>query len=248
MDLVKEKFRDGVYTITLNRPEKKNAMTMDLLVGFCQALRNAQERKAVVAVIRGAGGTFSAGGDLAQVTQSPAHIDSMADALHTGIKLIRKMDAIVIAVIEGLSAGAGMGLALACDLTVAEKGAIMNMAYRRLGLTPEGGGTFFLPRIVGPKKLNEFYLLSRNIDMTQALELGLINFVWDRSDLEEGLNDLIQELMALPMETIPQFKSLVNHSVFAGLDVHLDRERFSVSQLGGKDQFRQRLEERKRRF
>ena len=247
MDVVREEFRDGVYTITLSRPEKRNAMTMDLLVAFCQALRNAQERKAAVVVIRGAGGTFTAGGDLAQITQSTAHIDSMADALHTAIKLIRKMDAIVIAVIEGLSAGAGVGLALACDLTVAERGAIMNMAYRKLGLTPEGGGTFFLPRLVGAKKLNEFYLLSRNIDMVKALELGLVNFVWDRADLEEGLNDLICELTALPMETIPQFKNLVNHSVYAGMDQQLDRERFSVSQLGGRAQFRQRLEERRRR-
>ena len=96
-------------------------------------------------VIRGAGNTFTAGGDLLQVKQSPAHIDSMADALHNGIMLIREMDAIVIAVLEGLSAGAGVGLALACDLTVAEKGAVMNMAYRKIGLTPEGGGTYFLP-------------------------------------------------------------------------------------------------------
>ena len=145
MSLVKEESQDGVTLITLNRPEKRNALTLELLAAFCQALRNTQEKKTSIVVIRGAGNTFTAGGDLLQVKQSPAHIDAMADALHRGIVLIRKIDAIVIAVLEGLSAGAGVGLALACDLTVAEKGAVMNMAYRKIGLTPEEGARVFSP-------------------------------------------------------------------------------------------------------
>jgi len=243
MDVVKEEFRDGVYTIVFNRPEKRNALTFEVLVAFNRALKNAEEREAGIVVIRGAGKTFSAGGDIAQVKQSPAHIDSMADALHRSIMMIRKMDAIVIAVVEGLAAGAGVGLALACDLSVAEKGAIMNVGYRRLGLTPEGGNTYFLPRLAGTKKFNEFYLFSRNIDMDEARDLGLVNFVWDEHELEGSLEGMIAELMSLPMETVPRFKNLVNQSVYPGLELHLDRERFSVSQLGGKKQFRERLDE-----
>ena len=247
MSVLTEESQDGVTTITFNRPEKRNALTLDLLAAFCEALRNAQEKKASIVVIRGAGDTFTAGGDLLQVKQSPAHIDSMADALHRGIVLIRKIDAIVVAVLEGLSAGAGVGLALACDLTVAEKGAVMNMAYRKIGLTPEAGGTYFLPRIVGAKKLNEYYLLSRDIGMKEALDLGLVNFVWDKAELEGNLKGLIRELTELPMETIPRYKNLVNHSAYTGLETHLDRERFSVSQLGGTAQFRQRLAEKNRK-
>ncbi len=246
MDVVKEEFQDGVYAITLNRPEKRNAMDLELLNAFCHALRNAQERKASVVVIRGSGHSFSAGGDLGEVGRSPGRIDSMADALHRGIKLIRKMDAIVIAVIEGLAAGAGVGLAMACDLSVAERKAVMNVGYRRIGLTPEAGGSFFLPRIVGAKKFNEFYLFSRNIDMKEAEERGLVNFVWDEAELEGNLRNMIAELTALPMETVPQFKHLVNTSIYGGLDLHLDRERFSVSQLGNKEQFRTRLDKRLR--
>ncbi|MDR2018448.1 MAG: enoyl-CoA hydratase/isomerase family protein [Syntrophobacterales bacterium] len=240
---VLEELRNGVYTITFNRPEKRNALTLEVLVSFSQALRNAQEKGAAVVVIRGAGRTFSAGGDIAQVKQSPGRIDSMADALHRAIMLIRKMDAIVIAVVEGLAAGAGVGLALACDLSVAEKKAIMNVGYRRLGLTPEGGNSFFLPRMVGAKKFNELYLFSRNINMDEALDLGLVNYVWDETELEANLDAMVKELMALPLETIPRFKNLVNHSVYGGLELHLDRERFSVSQLGGSDQFKERLNE-----
>jgi 2-(1,2-epoxy-1,2-dihydrophenyl)acetyl-CoA isomerase len=244
MDVVKEEFQNGVYTIMFNRPEKRNALTFELLVAFRQALKNAQENKASVVVIRGSGKTFSAGGDIEQVKQTPAHVDSMADALHRSIMIIRKMDAMVIAVVEGLAAGAGVGLAMACDLTVAERGAIMNVGYRRLGLTPEGGNSFFLPRMAGAKKFNEFYLFSRDIDMKEAQELGLVNFVWDESELEGNLDGMIEELMSLPLETIPRFKNLVNQSIYAGLELHLDRERFSLSQLGGKELFRKRLEER----
>ena len=177
--VVMEEFRDGVFTIMLNRPEKRNAMDLEVLTAFCQALRNAQEKKAPVVIVRGSGKTFSAGGDLGEITRSPGRIDSMADALHRGIKLIRKMEAIVIAVVEGLAAGAGVGLALASDLSVAETGAIMNVGYRKIGLTPEGGNSFFLPRMAGVKKFNELYLLSRNVDMKEALDLGLVNYVWD---------------------------------------------------------------------
>lgn len=247
MDVIKEEFQNGVYTIMFNRPEKKNALTFELLVAFCQALRNAEEQEAAIVVIRGSGKTFSAGGDIAQVKQTPAHIDSMADALHRSIMMIRKMGAIVIAVVEGLAAGAGIGLALASDLSVAEKGAIMNVGYRRLGLTPEGGNTYFFPRLAGTKKFNEFYLLSRNIGMDEARELGLVNFVWEEAELEDNLAGLIEDLMSLPMETVPRFKNLVNQSVYPGLELHLDRERFSVSQLGGKKQFRERLNEHARR-
>lgn len=82
--------------------------------------------------------------------------------------------------------------------------------------------------------------------MKEAEERGLVNFVWDEAELEGNLRNMIAELTALPMETVPQFKHLVNTSIYGGLDLHLDRERFSVSQLGNKEQFRTRLDKRLR--
>jgi 2-(1,2-epoxy-1,2-dihydrophenyl)acetyl-CoA isomerase len=246
MNAVREEYKEGIYTILLNKPEKMNAMGSELLSDLCRALENARDKKSSVVVIRGSGKAFSAGGDLVEFRETEdksARIDFMADELHKSIMLIRKIDAIVVAVIEGVAVGAGLGLSLACDLSVASKNTVMNMGYRRIGLTPDGGGSLFLPRIAGVKKFNEFYLLSRNITMEEAKELGLVNFVWDETELEEKLTKLIADLIALPMETIAAFKDLVNHSVYQGLETHLAKERFYVTELGGKAQFKERLDQ-----
>ena len=117
------------------------------------------------------------------------------------------------------------------------------MGYRKIGLTPDGGGSILLSRLVGAKRFNEFYLLSRNINMAEAKELGLVNVVVEEDELEGKLIDLIKEIKMLPMETIKYFKDLVNASLFSGLDNHLDKERFYVSELAGKPLFKERLTE-----
>ena len=246
MDAVREELKDGVYTITLNRPDKKNAMDSELLTALYQGLLNADEKKSPIVVIRGSGNSFCAGGDIVEFRQSQdtgARIDFMADVLHKSIVLIRKMGAIVVAAVEGVAVGAGLGLAMACDVTAAAKKTIMNMGYRKIGLTPDGGGSIFLPRIIGAKKFSELYLFSGNITMDEAKELGLVNFVWEEDEFESRLQKMIADLSALPMETIPYFKDLVNHSVYSGLEVHLDKERFYVTELEGQDQFKKRLDQ-----
>jgi 2-(1,2-epoxy-1,2-dihydrophenyl)acetyl-CoA isomerase len=245
MEVVTESLADGVFTIMLNRPEKKNAMSLDLLKGLSGALERAEARGAGVIVIRGAGKTFCAGGDILEFKQSAqidVQIDCMADYLHRSIRKIREVNAIVIAVVEGLAFGAGLSLSLACDLTVAETKATMNMAYRRIGLTPDGGGSFFLSRMVGAKKFNELYLLSRNIDMQEAQELGLVNFVYGDVELEAKLAELVRDLRLLPAETISRFKELTNLSLFSGLATHLDKERRYVAEMGTRPEFKQRLD------
>jgi 2-(1,2-epoxy-1,2-dihydrophenyl)acetyl-CoA isomerase len=245
MDAVIENVTDGVFTIMLNRPEKKNAMSLELLKGLSEALERAEAQGAAVIVIRGAGKTFCAGGDILEFRQSAqidVQIDCMADYLHRSIRKIREINAIVIAVVEGLAFGAGLSLSLACDLTVAEMKATMNMAYRRIGLTPDGGGSFVLSRLVGAKKFNEFYLLSRNIDMREAKELGLVNFVFDDAELETKLGELERDLKALPFESISRFKELTNLSLFSGLAAHLDKERRYVAELGTRPEFKQKLD------
>ncbi len=246
MSVVLEEYKDDVFTITLNRPDRKNAMDYDLLHGIYAALKNAEEQKAPFVVIRGSGKAFCSGGDIVafkEAEDSEALIDAEAGVLHEGIRLIRNINAVVIAVIEGVAVGAGIGLALACDLSIATRNTIMNMGYRRIGLTPDGGGSIFLARLVGAKRFNELYLFSRNITMAEAQGLGLVNVVCEEEELEAKLAEMIKNLKSLPMETIGSFKNLVNHSLFHGLDIHLDKERFYVSQLGGTKLFKQRLEE-----
>lgn len=244
MDSVKLTFDAGISTITLNRPDRKNAMDSDLLNNLRSALAKADERHSQVIVIRGSGKAFCAGGDLVEFSETAdpgRRIDEMADCLHQSIMLIRNTPAMVIAVVEGVAVGAGLGLSLACDLTLAARNAIMNIGYRRIGLTPDGGGSLFLPRLIGAKRFNELYLLSTNVTMTEALALGLVNFVCDEDEIDSKLAEIEKNLLALPLETIARMKNLVNHSMFHGLQEHLDMERLNVKQLAQQPLFKERL-------
>ncbi|OPY00533.1 MAG: 4-chlorobenzoyl coenzyme A dehalogenase-2 [Syntrophorhabdus sp. PtaB.Bin184] len=246
MPVVLESLKDDVFTITLNRPDRKNAMDYDLLKGLYEAMKNAAREKVPLVVIRGSGGAFCSGGDIIafrEAGDAEALIDAEAAVLNESIKLIRNIPAIVIAVIEGVAVGAGVGLALACDLSIATKKTIMNMGYRRIGLTPDGGGSILLPRIVGAKLFNELYLLSRNATMDEAKDLGLINFLCDDAEVDSKLDELIRSLKALPMETMGKFKDLVNRCLFFGLETHLDMERRYVADLAAQPLFKQRLDE-----
>ncbi len=174
MTVVLESYQDDVYTITLNRPEKKNAMDYDLLKGLSDALKRAEKEGAPFVVLRGSGKAFCSGGDLVafkSASDTAALVDAEAAVLHESIKTIRTMNAITIAAIEGVAVGAGVGLALACDLSIATKNTIMNMGYRRIGLTPDGGGSIFLARMVGAKRFNAYYLFSQNITMDEREEI-----------------------------------------------------------------------------
>lgn len=245
MPVINEECKDGIYRITLKRPEKKNALDIELLSALYQALQNAENKKTSVIVIRGAGNTFSAGGDLEEfreIVRSGKSMGKGVEILNKIIMLIRNIDAIVITVLEGVVVGAGMGLALASDLSVAVQGTIMNMGYRRIGLTPDGGGSMFLPKIVGTKKFNEMYLLSRNITTDEAKDIGLVNFVWEQKDFEEKVTKIIADLASLPTEPLKDFKSLVNNSLFSSLESHLEKEKDCLSKLGQTSGFKERLD------
>lgn len=246
MAVIEESYRDGVFTLTLNRPEKKNAMSLELFEALYGSLLSAREKGAGIIVIRGAGKTFSAGGDVIEFMESgePAlRVDSMADFLNRSIVQIRRTPAIVIAVLEGLAVGAGLSLSLACDLTIAGRKASMNLGYRRIGLTPDGGGSLFLPRLAGMKRFNELFFLSRTITMDEAREIGLVNLVVDEEELDERLDSLVNDLKAMPGETTARAKELVNLTLWQGLENHLDKERLFVSDFARKPAFQDRLKE-----
>ena len=246
MSVVEESYKDGVFTLILNRPEKKNAMSLELLKSIHASLLDAEEKKASIIVIRGAGKTFCSGGDVIEFMESAnpgVKVDSMADFLNRSIMQIRRTSAIVIAVVEGLAVGAGLSLSLACDITIAERRALMNMGYRRIGLTPDGGGSFLLPRLVGMKRFNEFFFLSRNITMEEAKEIGLVNIVVEEEELEEKIAAVIKDLKAQPMETTARAKELVNLALWQGMETHLDKERLYVSDFAEKPRFHERLKQ-----
>lgn len=243
--MIKEDLKDGVYTITLDRPKSKNAISTGVMVALYEALQHAQINSHII-VLRGSGGTFSSGGDIAEFregTDRRTQMSKGAGLLNKVIVSLRKTNAIIIAVLEGVAAGAGLSLSLACDLSIATRNTIMNMAYSKIGLTPDGGGSILLPRIIGAKKFSEFYLLNGNISADKAQELGMVNFVCEEDELEIRLGEIIKGLKALPTETIGYFKDLTNNALFFGLEEHLEKERAYVSMLAGTDQFRKRLDQ-----
>jgi 2-(1,2-epoxy-1,2-dihydrophenyl)acetyl-CoA isomerase len=246
MSVIIDSYNEGVFTLVLNRPDKKNAMSLELLQGIYSSLQKAAEMKASIVIIRGTGNTFCSGGDVIEFRDSDLpgqKVDAMADYLNRSIMKIRSIPSIVVAVVEGLAVGAGLSLSLACDITIAGKTAIMNMGYRRIGLTPDGGASFFLSRLIGMKRFNEFYFRSRNISMAEADQLGLVNVVVEEKELEDRIGILINELKSLPLETTSKAKELVNLSLWQGLSNHLDKERLFVSQFASEPDFQERLKQ-----
>lgn len=239
-----ESLENEVYYITFQRPERKNALNHNLTAGLLNSLNQAEERKAKIVVLRGSNGTFSTGGDLQELYESEnpvLMIDNAVNTLNEVLKKIRAIPSIVVSVVEGFAVGAGLSLACACDLVVASEDTTFNMGYRRVGLIPDGGGTVFLPKILGDKIYNALYFLSRNITAQEAKELGLVNFVFKKEEFGKEVKKIVEELLSLPFEAVPYYKMLVNSWMFPEFEVQLEREKAFVKELVGKKEIRERI-------
>jgi 2-(1,2-epoxy-1,2-dihydrophenyl)acetyl-CoA isomerase len=174
--------RGAVAVVTLNRPESANTlnlqMAMDLLAASLACARNAAVR---AVVLTGSGRNFCFGGDLRAMasrdTGGDDYIRELTTYLHAAIAHFTRMDAPVIAAVNGTAAGAGVGLVAMADLAVCARGAKFNLAYTNAGLTPDAGTSFLLPRIVGAKRTMELLLLNRTLLAADALSWGLVNEV-----------------------------------------------------------------------
>lgn len=192
---------DGVLTLTLNRPEVLNAITPALLDEVTDALREAASGRTVRAVIiTGAGRGFCSGQDL-RATAGDGGLDVGAilrDHYTPAIRAIRSMDQPVIAAVNGVAAGAGFSLALACDLRIAAESATFVQAFVRIGLIPDLGSTYFLPRLIGPARAAELTMLGDTVDASRALELGVVNWVVPDGELAVAAADLAGRLARGP--------------------------------------------------
>jgi 2-(1,2-epoxy-1,2-dihydrophenyl)acetyl-CoA isomerase len=187
---VLEKHEDGVATLTLNRPDKLNAISTDLAVAFNEALGRLSTDKNIHAVIlTGAGRAFCAGGDLAEIWKgrqenNVADLEPLLRAGMQAVLKIRTMRQPVIAAINGAVAGAGMNIALAADVRFASDAAVFGQNFAKVGLFPDYGGTFFLPQLIGPAKAAEMFYTGEMIDAKTALQLGLVNHLVPVDKLE----------------------------------------------------------------
>lgn len=215
-DVVRIECNDSIMEVVLNRPKSLNAMNPPLIDGFLQAIDQAKDSKVRAILIRGEGRGFCAGGDIAFFAE---HLKAgkgvpreMPERLHEMIEAVHALPKPVIAAVHGPAAGAGMSLVLACDLALASEDAKFNLAYVGIGLSPDGGSTFFLPRHVGLKKAVEIFMMPQGITAADALAMGLINRVLPEAELLTASRALAEQLATGPTAAFAHVKQLVQGS------------------------------------
>lgn len=219
-----------VATVTLNRPQVLNALDLGMAQAFRTAMLDLEQDTAIrCVVIRGAGRGFMAGGDVAGFHRDLDHIETVAGELievfHEAVKAVARMPKPVIASLHGPVAGAGLSLALNTDLAIAADNTVFTLAYAAIGVSPDGGSTFHLPRIVGMRRAMEIALLADRFDAAKALDLGLVNRVVPDADLAGETERLAARLAAGPTRAYAATKTLVRGSFETDLVTQLDAER-----------------------
>jgi 2-(1,2-epoxy-1,2-dihydrophenyl)acetyl-CoA isomerase len=220
----------GITTITLNRPDRLNAFIGHMRRDLAEALERAgSDRNVRVVIITGAGRGFCAGGDITFMAELMQRRDGeeFSRILGAGrrvILAIRQMTKPVIASINGPASGAGCNLAFACDLRIATNTATFSQSFAKVGLHPDWGGTYFLPRLVTPNKACELFFLGDTIDAEEALRLGIVNHVVAPEDLETATLQLAERLRAAPPIALAAAKHAVYMSQAAELDEMLRYE------------------------
>jgi 2-(1,2-epoxy-1,2-dihydrophenyl)acetyl-CoA isomerase len=229
---------DGVATITFDRPQARNALDVPMLDALLPLLERLAADDTVRAVVLcGAGGqAFSAGGDISGI---PVSATDGADALARRIehwaqssRVLHTMPKPTLAVLDGVAAGAGMALALACDLRMGTPNARFLTAFARIGISGDFGGSYFLTQLVGPAKARELYWMSEAVDAERALALGLLNWLVPREELDATRGRVLARLLAVPTPTAAHIKANLNLALHADLATILGVEARSVAQLG----------------
>lgn len=220
----------GITTITLNRPEKLNSLAGHMRRDLAEALEEAgSERNVHVVVITGAGRAFCAGGDVAAMADLIERDDAeefsrLLGSARRVITAIRQMTKPVIGSINGPAFGAGCNLALACDLRIASTTATFSQSFAKVGLHPDWGGTYFLPRLVTPNKACEMFFLGETMKAEEALRLGVVNYVVEPGELEAETRKLAERLRDAPAIALAAAKHAVYMSQSAELEEMLRYE------------------------
>ena len=221
--------RDGpVATVTLNRPTTKNALNGELVLALLSTLPDVVRDKTVRAVVlTGAGGAFCSGADLksGMTGTDTAMLDQRIDAMHSIIKLMVGASQPYVAAVDGAAVGFGCDLALACDLRVLSSRAYLQEIFVKIGLMPDGGGTFWVPRLVGLGRAMEYLMLGTKIDAALAREVGLANRVVDVTDLATAALDLAAQLAKGPPLALERIKRAVREGSSGGVVDALAREK-----------------------
>ena len=225
--------KDGIGWLTLNRPDQLNALSMemrDLLIEHTAKFEKDSSVRCVV--IRGAGTHFMAGGDIrgfhkSLTTEKEAHLagfEMRVVRAHQLIYQIRRMNKPVLASVQGAAAGFGLSLILNCDLAIASDDAFFTLAYRHIGLSADGGATYFLPRVVGERKALEIALLGERFTAQDAKEQNILNWIVPSEKLADETAKIARKLADGPTFALGVVKKLIRTSFYNSWDEHSHRE------------------------
>lgn len=240
-EILKYEVKDKVATITLNRPERYNAFDNPLSFEFIDALKEARKDAGVRAVVlTGAGKAFCSGQDLQAVVGTKRSLGESVDKRYNPmVRLITQTEKPFICRMNGVAAGAGASLALACDYVVAVDTASMVWAFANIGLVLDSGSSFFLPRLVGRQKAFEIATLGEKIPIAEAHRLGLVNQVVTADQLDEAVNAIAQRYANAPTKAIGLIKRMLHRSFESSLDDMLEQEKFGQETAGRTEDYQE---------
>lgn len=218
---------DGVLTITFDRPDKFNSFNRELALGVQSALKEAaQDAQIRCVLITGNGKAFCAGQDLSEAmdAKGPDLSTIVSEHYNPIILAIRKLAKPVIAAVNGVAAGAGANIALACDIVVAHEKASFIQAFSKIGLIPDSGGTFTLPRLIGFQRASALMMTGDKVPAHQALQMGMIYQVFSEEDYPSKVHALALKMAQMPTKGLALTKAALNKSYVNDLQEQLDLE------------------------
>ncbi len=245
-ETVQFELRDAVAIITMNRPDALNALSLQLTKDLREAINKAIREKARAVILTGSGRAFCSGGDLREMQmmwQKEGRIEAFMEeplkALHAVILLIRETPIPFVAAVQGVCAGAGTNFALACDIIFAAENATLNEAFVRIGLSPDCGGSFFLPRAIGEKLAAEIFMTGETLTAERAEKIGMINRVVAAENLMEEAMRMANKLSLAPTASIGRIKKMLNAAFSNDLQAQLDLEHELQIESGKSNDFKE---------
>ncbi|WP_088290760.1 enoyl-CoA hydratase-related protein [Kineosporia sp. A_224] len=235
MTLVDYAFADGLARITLADPERGNALSAELGADLLAAVRRARQDGARVVLLAARGTAFSVGGDVkafAAAAELPSLVEDLAEDLHRAVTDLQRSDAIVVSVVQGVAAGAGVPLAAAADLVLAGESAAFTLAYTRIGFSPDGGSTL-LPATVGLHRALHLALLNPRWSAAEAHAAGLVAKVFPDDELAAGAEAVVAQLLAGPAAAQAAAKRLIRDAVPGSPETAMRRESLSIAARAG---------------
>jgi 2-(1,2-epoxy-1,2-dihydrophenyl)acetyl-CoA isomerase len=232
MDPVIVKQSENVWTIIMNSPKNMNAAEKPLRDELLKALEGfSADSSARVGILTGSGRAFCAGGSLKELAAGMNAVEAVSYMKEVSqiIRLIAGIEKPIIASVNGAAVGAGFNMALACDIIVASSSAVFSQVFAKVGLVPDLGGLYFLPRVVGMHKAKELIFTAKTISADEAMKMGIVNHVVPAEELEVYTSGLASEIAEGPMRAFEYMKTLISRSLELSLDDMLNFENFAQS-------------------